>query len=216
MRFYVLSCLLGLTAVVLMGCGGNDPAVELDAPNVLYHDEFAGQMGAWDLEGDALGSTAVADERLVIELKETGVMQYAALTQPTFSDFSLEVEARLLSGDMSNSFGVLFRQQTPQQFYRFEITGDGNYMVERLNPDGSWTRPIADWTATPAINQGLTVPNHLKIVANGATMSFYVNDFLVQQMADTSYPSGTIALDAGTFTDGGIKVAFDNLVIKTP
>jgi len=143
-------------------------------------------------------------------------MQFAMLPSQTFQDFILEVEARQVSGDLSNSYGVLFRMQDPTQFYRFEITGDGKYMFERRNGDGSWTRFVRDWTASPAIEQGHNVTNRIRIEAVGPSLSVFVNDTLLQQVNDNAYAAGQIALDAGTFGFPEMQAAFDNVVVKQP
>ena len=190
-----------------------------DAPDatssLLFQDQFiAGQTGAWILEGDAVGRTSILDERLLIEINEPRTMQFATLEDPLFSDFDLSVDARILEGDIRSSFGILFRVQDPNQFYRFEITGDGLSLVERRNADGSWTRLVDDWTATPAINPGVGVTNQLRIIAVGPTLSFYVNGILLHRLQDGQYKAGAIALDAGTFGQGGLRVVFDNVLVQ--
>jgi hypothetical protein len=185
------------------------------SPNVLFRDEFvAGQTGAWVLEGDAEGRTSILDERLLIEIGQPNTLQFVTLEDPIFSDFDLSVEAIMLEGDPRSSYGVLFRMQDTQQFYRFEITADGLFIVERRNPDGSWTRLVDDWTASPAINQGLAATNQLRVITIGPTFSFYVNDNLLLTIQDNQFRSGAIGLDAGTFGQGGLRVAFDNVVVQ--
>ncbi|MCB9422449.1 MAG: hypothetical protein H6667_21785 [Ardenticatenaceae bacterium] len=204
-------CLLAF----LSACG-NDRVV-LEGPDVVFADAFTGgQTGEWLVEGDDAGRTAVLNEQLVIAIEEPQLLQYSTLAEPIFADFALEVDATQLGGDLESSYGLLFRMQNPGQFYRFDITGSGMYVVERHNGDGTWTRFLDDWTESEAIKQGLSVTNRLKVVAQGATLSFYVNDQLLNQFNDASYAAGQIALDAGTFGHGGLKVAFDNLVVRNP
>jgi hypothetical protein len=152
----------------------------------------------------------------VVEVNGPNLMQFATLPSQTFADFVLDVEARQISGALDNSYGVLVRMQNYTQFYRFEITGNGTYMIERRNADGSWLRFVTSWTPHAAINQGLNVINTLRVEAEGPILRFYVNSVLVKEIADDAYSSGTIALDAGTFVQGDTKVAFDNLSIRTP
>jgi hypothetical protein len=185
--------------------------------NVLFHDEFAaGQTGAWVLEGDAVGRTSILEEQLLIEIHDPRTLQFATLEDPIFNDFDFSVEARILEGDLRSSFGVLFRMQDMGQFYRFELTGDGLYMIERRNADGTWTRLVDDWTPSPAINQGLASPNELRVIATGPMLTFYANDILLQRVQDAQYNAGAIGLDAGTFSQGSLRVAFDNVVVQRP
>lgn len=205
---------LFLSLLLLVACGQDSGQ---PAGNVIFSDSFVpGQMGLWDIEGDALAQTAVIDEQLVIELSTPHTIQFTTLTAPQFTDFVLEADVRHLRGSDQNSFGLLFRMQSAQEFYRFDITSNGTFMLERRNGDGSWTRFVDDWTPSAAINQGLMSTNHLKVQAVGRDISVYVNDTLLIQISDNTYVGGTIGLDAGTFFTSDLRVAFDNVVVSAP
>jgi len=183
----------------------------------LFHDEFVqGYTGNWMLENDELGSTVIVPEQLLIDLNSPNLIQYAMLMEPTFSDFALEVEAQLVDGSLASTYGVLFRMQSPEEFYRFAITGDGMFLIERQDPQGTWFRFADDWRDTVAINQGLGSTNILKVVADGPKIAVYVNDTLLEEVIDDSYSAGNIALDAGTFDGAGTQVSFDNLSVYPP
>jgi len=219
-----LSRLLGLLIVgLLAGCGGRplvpasggdtgSPAVaDLNEP---FSDEFIpGQTANWLLEQDDAGSTAVVNDQMVITVAAPNTIQYTTLTDRTFGDFVLEVDAWQRGGAPESSYGVLFRIQEDGRFYRFDITGNGLYMIERREADGTWTRLLREWTSTAAINQGLNVANRLKIIANGAELAFYVNDILLTQVSDTALAEGRIGLDAGSFAGNALQVTFDNVSI---
>lgn len=207
--------LILILAIFLTACGETGPLAGNE--QILYQDNFSvGETGPWLVEGDSAGRSAVIDEQLVIRISTPGTMQFVTLPEPQFSDFSLQVDARLLNGSPQSSYGVLFRMESQTEFYRFAVTGDGMYMVERRNNDGSWARFVTDWTGAPVINQGVGAVNQLRVDAVGSTMRFFINGSLVHQVTDSQYASGTIALDAGTFGQGDLEVAFDNLVVKRP
>jgi hypothetical protein len=185
--------------------------------NVIFHDEFTlGQMADWQFEGDAQGRTTIVNEQLMVELNAPNLMQFSSLQEQSFADFILQVEVRQLAGDPGNTYGVLFRMQDAAQFYRFELTGDGLYMVERRNADGTWTRFVDDWTESPAIARGINALNRIRVEAIGSNFSLYVNDQLVHQFVDSAYASGTIGLDAGTFVQPHTQALFDNVVVRSP
>ncbi|MCA9920222.1 MAG: DUF1080 domain-containing protein, partial [Anaerolineales bacterium] len=201
----------------LIACADATGVPGASGADVIFSDGFVpGQMGNWVMEGDNAGQTAVINERLVIELADNSIMQFTTLPDQTFDNFILEVDAQLLEGDLGSSYGVLFRMQDTTRFYRFEITGDGLFMVERRDGESGWTRFVDRWTEAAAIKQGLGSVNQLRVEALGQNISLYVNDQLVHQFSDTAYSSGTIALDAGTFVQPQAKVAFDNLVVRRP
>lgn len=211
-RFYwcVFAVLLVLAACSAGGEGASNDE------DVLFRDEFIpGEIGNWLIEGDDVGQTAVIDQQLVISIAQPNTMQYVTLQDPTVDNFSLEVEAQQITGHPESSYGVLARMRGANQFYRFEITSNGLYMVERHNADGTWRQYLEDWAESSAINQGLNTVNRLKVEARGANLSFYVNNQLLHEVVDNGVGINTnVGLDAGTFGQSGLKVAFDNIVIR--
>ena len=200
--------------VFLIGCQQDGGLLSSD---VIFSEQFIpGQMGAWQIEGDSVSRTAVIDEQLIIEVNAPQTIQFATLTEPQFTNFVVEADVRQLRGDVAGSFGILFRMQAPNQFYRFEITGNGNYILERRNADGTWTRYLDDWTSSEAINQGINATNRLKVEAIDRNISVFANGILLAQISDNLYPAGTIAFDAGTFISSELKVAFDIVTVSSP
>lgn len=188
--------------------------------DVLYADNFDAETAAnWQLEGDEAARAVIVEERLLIEVDQPNTVHYVTLAEQTFSDFLVAVDVTQLTGSTDSTFGILFRlvgEGENAGFYRFEVTGSGLYMVERRNEDGSWTRLTDEWVASSALQQGLNATNRLGVRAAGSAYSFYANDTLLLQLTDSGYPAGAIALDAGTFAQTGLQVAFDNLVVSQP
>ena len=204
--------LIPLLLLLLAGCRSVEQNASLPE-NALFFDEFVvGQTGDWLTEGDDAAVTAVINERMLININEPQTMQFVTLNEPIFNNFTLEADAVQVTGSPESSYGVLFRMSSPSEFYRFAIRGDGLYMIERHDPDG-WTRFMKDWEPTNAIHQGAGQNNHLKVIAEGDTFSFYVNDIVVAQISDGRYAQGNIALDAGTFGQTNLQVAFDNVLV---
>ena len=204
--------LIPLLLLLLAGC--QSAASETSLPeNTLFFDKFVvGQTGDWLTEGDDAAVTAVINERMVININEPQTRQYVTLNEPHFNNFTFEVDGLQVTGSPESSYGVLFRMSSPTEFYRFAIRGDGLYMIERHDPDG-WTRFMKDWEPSAAIHQGVGQNNRIKVVAEGSAFSFYVNDIVVAQINDGRYAQGNIALDAGTFGETNLQVAFDNVLV---
>ena len=128
-----------------------------------------------------------------------------------------EVEATQVSGSLNSSYGLLFRLNPEIGFYRFEVTSDGSYLIEkRMGSDGSWERLSAGWVSSPTILIGLGQVNRLKVMANGSRLTFFINGIEVAEVEDGDFAVGKLALSAGTFNQAGLEVAFDNLTISNP
>lgn len=204
--------LIPLLLLLLAGCTVREQEAALPE-NTLFYDEFVvGQTGDWLTEGDDAAVTAVINERMLININTPQTMQFVTLNEPQFNNFILGVNAVQVTGSPESSYGVLFRMNSPSEFYRFAIRNDGLYMIERHDPDG-WTRFMKDWESSNAIHKGIGQNNHIKVVAEGGTFSFYVNNIIVAQINDDRYAQGNIALDAGTFGQTNLQIAFDNVLV---
>lgn len=204
---------IGLLLTVA-GCAGNIA----DSQDVLFADAFIpGETGHWQTEGDELGSALVQNEQLVVTLNAADTIQFSALQEPIFTDFALEVDATLFEGAVGGSYGVLFRIQESGGFYRFAVTGEGLFILERRNGDGSWTRLTKGWQPSPVIHQGVNQLNRLKVVASRSNFLLFVNGQPLGQFTDTlGYTEGQVGLSAGTFAQPNLTVTFDNLTIREP
>lgn len=214
-RFMVLWLLL---LVALSACAEEGAAPLTNEEGVLFFDQFTpGQTGDWLLEGDERGRASVADGRLLLEVDEPNTVQYATLAERRFTNFDLQVEATQLAGSADSTYGVLFGlDDSGETFFRFEVTGNGLFVVERRAADGSWERFTDEWEASPALQQGADATNRLRVLVAVPTFSFYANDTLLTQVVDARYQGGNVGLDAGTFGQPGLRVAFDNVVIREP
>lgn len=206
----VFSCML-FVACGRLGVGGGRAA------DVLFEDDFSDPLAAnWHLEGDEQGQAEIVDGKLMVHVRAPATAQYVTLEGQVFTDFLVDVEATQVAGQVGASYGILVRMPAPGQFYRFEVTSGGEYVIERHDGAGSWERLTDGWQRSPAILQGLNETNRLRVSATGSTLSFYANETLLVQVIDQTYDRGAVALDAGTFNQSEMQVAFDNVILRQP
>lgn len=137
-------------------------------------------------------------------------------TQVEYTDFIMEVDATQVSGPDNNTYGVIFRYGLDaKEFYAFLISGDGFYVFTVDGANRDEPEFLVNWTESSAINKGVQT-NHIKVMAVGGNMKYYVNDQLLGEVQDTRFPTGTLGFFAGTLKEGGVQVSFDNLKISQP
>ncbi len=176
---------------------------------LLYSDDFSDPGSGWDIrEGDD-GSTVYQNGEYHITVSE---IDWVAWGNPysNFSDFVLDVDATQVSGTNDNDFGVLLRYVDVDNFYRFEISGDGYYSFD-LMQDNEWITLI-DWTESSAIRQGNDT-NAITVLCEGDLFTFYVNGEYLGEYRDSTFPSGDIGLLAGTIEEAPVHIAFDNIKV---
>jgi TolB protein len=190
----------------------------LEAPNrpadlsLIYEDDFGDSSSGWDDAFDAYTTKQYGNNRYQIEVTTSNLVAWG-LANRDVADFEVEVEAKLEDGASSNGYGLLFRFQDRDNFYRFDISGDGYYLLSKF-VKGEWVT-LVDWTASPFINQDQTA-NILKVSAFGPNITVWANGQQLASVTDDSLAHGNFGFFAGTFSEPHVWVSFDTLKLWTP
>ena len=225
----VVLSVLSVGSILLTGCGQPpapsasepapgflEPALHMEPTPVVfslvYQDDFSDQDSGWDDAFDEHTMKQYGAHEYHIEVNAPNLFAWG-LANRTISDFVLEVKARQWEGPDNNSYGVIFRYQDPHNFYRFDVTGDGFFLVSKL-VDGNWLT-LVDWTPSPAVNQG-EAENKLRVSCLGQHIAVYANGELLAEVDDESFRQGDIGFFAGTFDEAGVHISFDDLQVWAP
>ena len=216
------------------------PLGEVESGEFLYITNFDDFNDEWDTNTGRNPFGVAEDEngnqRLVITIDsgqtDTGV--YSTLNRK-FRDFDLRVTTTQLESapDHDNRLGIVFRVRDTDNYYVFEISGDGYYQLTKIK-DGDGEE-ISTWIPTtddsdfnvlvfpslirPGLGNTIENPpldnsNEIRIVAKGNRFWFYVNGQHLQlcQKGDnresTMHPlTGECISDAFTdyYEDGDFK-----------
>jgi S1-C subfamily serine protease len=189
--------------------GGDLPG----AGSVLLEDDFSSTNSGWPHDaGSGTGSALYVNGEYQITVEPTDYFIWA--TPELFeSDVIMSVDARLVRSVGDADFGFLCRYQDNDNFYGLEITEDGYFAIWRyLNGEYS---ALVDWEYSSAIPSGGGVRT-LTAACVGNTLALAVNGTLLAETQDNALTFGDIGLVAGTYENGGVVVAFDNLYITAP
>ena len=142
---------------------------------------------------------------------------YLATAGENFGDGIYEVEASQLSGPVNNGYGMLIRvDYDTDSYYVFEVSSDGfiwiGYCTDLCN-EQSESLVGGGWFRSPAVRQGLLETNHLKVIADGSRLTFFVNGVQVGRTSDSRLMEGDIAVMVETLGQGDVRVGFDNFVL---
>jgi hypothetical protein len=132
-------------------------------------------------------------------------------TATNYQNFVLQVKMTLVSG---HSGGLVFRaDSTNDQGYQFRISTDGNYILNRIILDEQGNIQSAGETVTSGsstlVQQGTNQP---AIIAQGDTISLFINGKYVDSATDSTYHSGKV----GVYVDSdasSVEGAFSNLQV---
>jgi len=190
------------------------PTVDPDAP-LLEETEF-GRSSCFEAGGTEDVERFAEGGQFHMKINSPDIIAWTVCDNHPFSDFVLEADVTHVEGPDANAFGLIFRfNQSTDEFYNFSIGADGYYV---LSLDGlNYTEPrfIVEWNTSPAITLGKET-NHLKVVAIGDRIEYFVNDQLIGEAIDPSLVSGDVGFFVSSFDEGGVHVSFDNLKVSQP
>lgn len=177
---------------------------------LIYSDDFNDSETGWGEVFEPHTVRQYGGSRYHIIAKENDVFTWSKLGRD-FTDFVLEVEATQDQGPSNNSYGVLFRIEDDEHFYRFGISGDGFYFLDK-SVGSEWV-PVIDWTESPYINRG-QASNHLMVICAESQITLHVNDQHLATVTDDSYDHGDLGLFAASFAEPNVHITFDNLKVR--
>ncbi len=182
---------------------------------ILFEDYFDSDANGWatgEFEDDyTQNEITIADGvyTLNVTAKQKAYVE-KVLPNRDFSDFVLTVEATPLDTEEHYSYGVAFRESNDLHNYTFEIGNDQLYSIQLY--DGNW-KTLKEWSSTDAINVGET--NELMVIADGSTLTFFINGEELTTLEDATLSEGTVGLVVDMFEEGeSAAVEFDNLVVS--
>jgi hypothetical protein len=183
MALYVVA-LAAIILLIALGVIGAilDNTIELPvsdpAPGqLLYTTTFTDFNDDWDFPVGKQSAEVVEDELVLESAQEQDSGFYARLDSRRFSDFDLRVRTRQVGGDDDNGYGVVFRWRDFDNYYHFQISGDGFYRLSKIE-DGS-AEEITVWAPSTLVRTGQS-QNELRIVAQDDQLTFYINQQLAR------------------------------------
>jgi len=188
------------------------PAVTGAQSLILMEDSFGGSQTGWDIGQDSDAEWGYDGGKYIIVVRSPELFIWANPTKRhDWANLVLVVEAQRLSGPLDNEYGVLVRYVDRGNFYYFGVSSDGHYVVQMLHND-EWTT-LVPWTASEHVKMEAGT-NLLRVECQGPRMRFFVNDKLLTAVEDKTFLSGSVGLAAGTMSEPGVAVGFDNLLVR--
>ncbi len=154
----------------------------------------------------------------VLQSDPTVFNSYCIANSHNFSNFAYEVQMQIIQGDGG---GIIFRANNTganATFYLFTVDVTGHYEIFLCPPDNTRCQVLVTSTFSSAIKQGLNQTNIIAVVAQGSTMTLYVNHQQVRSFTDSTSNHGQIGVVAFPFfITGGhpTEVVYSNAKVWT-
>jgi hypothetical protein len=206
---------------------GNHGTTSSSTPNLvatpgtkpLFSETFQNNSAAWTVTPPTGGKITLSGGSLILESDNHKLLP-EVVPSKTFDDFRLDLDGALTSGDAANGYGVYIRAATanngsPSLYYRFELYGNGAYVIYKGTQDASGTLQSSALKSDSNSVISQSQSNHITILAKGSQITFKVNNTTLYTLTDSSYKSGSIILFVSNVTTAaaGAQATFKNLSV---
>ena len=191
------------------------PGAPTAPANVVFSDDFSDPyQGGWKTGRTSAGTIAIAGGKMTITVTQGGYTVGTTRKDANASDFVIDVDTT--QGPKGELLGIIARvSDNPDgtsNFYAFTIMGQGYMAYVRQGDSAS---ALAGPNSSSAIKTGPGAVNHLRLVAEGGDLTFYVNATKVATAHDETLSEGSYGLIVAG-QNAGASASFDNFVLSAP
>ena len=179
---------------------------------IALQDEFS-DPSLWESLKRPSGQVVVSPGELAISVSSANGYLFSQRNSPPLQDFYLEATLKTNLCRDGDTFGLLVRTNSFQDYYRWAINCDGYERLERVR--AGTVGILQDWVASAQVLPGAPQTFRLGVLARGEEMRFFVNDLYQFSITDDAFKSGGIGVFARSTGDSPVSVGFRDLQIST-
>ena len=180
-------------------------------------DNSKGYNWEWDQNTDSAGGICeFTGNGYRVSMPKQKAFEYCPAQATDFSNFAFEAQMEIIKGDFG---GMIFRAINTRDtanltYYIFYVGQDGYYFLQVCSSDTCTDLVTSAFSS--AINQGLYQTNLIAVVANGTTITLYVNQQQLTSVNDSTYSHGQVGLIASPYSNGNpTEVLYSNAKVWT-
>src|ERR1700752_47726 len=180
--------------------------------DILFQDEFEENSTGWDRVSNDNGIMDYDQGGYRILVRQPA-MNFWSTPEKNFRDVRVEADVIRLNGPDENRTGLICRYQNGD-YYFFIISSDGFYAIGKFIGGNTILLGQSEMQSSEFIISNSI--NHLRADCIANTLTFFVNFNHIASAQDSDFPSGDVGLLAGSFSESGVDVSFDNFVVMQP
>jgi len=211
---------LVIMALSLGGCNLADRITdsaldEIDPGSVVYFDNFSNPESGWKLWSSESAAISYDSDGLRFQINEANY-DYWSLPGQRFTDTTLAVDATLIDGPTDNDFGILCRFQDEYNYYAFLVSSDGYGGIIKVKDGFYQTLNSPDGLEFGSMIQQGQATNQIRADCVGTRLTLYVNQEKFLEAEDADFSTGDVGLIAGSYSQPGVDILFDNFFVLKP
>jgi len=178
--------------------------------NLIIQDDFTNTVWWQTLQSES-GNIAFGEGNLTfaVSKQESTLTSLSQHNLP--QNFYLEVTLQTSLCQREDHIGIIFWQQSSNNFYRLLLNCSGQYRLELVQDGLSYV--LVDWTVALQVQLGAPATNQLAIWVYQGDFRFFINDAYQFTERVARDRTGTLGLFARTVVGPAMTVKFSDLAI---
>jgi hypothetical protein len=189
---------------------------EADPRNELGNATWRAAFGkdteqTWFQFDDEQAKVEMKPDQLVLTSLKANSRDVWSMSYPVLTNFYLEITGT--SGDVCSGkdrYGPIVRAPDNNQGYLYQISCDGMFQLRSW--DGAEFTDLIKWTPSENIFQGPDQTHRLGFMAEGNMLSVYVNGFLLGEVEDDTFDTGTFGISIAAADTPGFTMTMTEAV----
>ncbi len=187
----------------------------VDAGSVLFYDDFSNPDSGWSVLDADGARVSYEQDGLRFQIDNINY-DYWSLSGMRLADATIAVEATMLAGPEDNDYGLVCRFQDANNYYALLISSDGYGGIVKVK-DGLYTI----LNNSEGLEYGTMIlkgeeTNLLRADCIGDRLTLYVNHEPFLDVRDADFSFGEVGLIAGSFSQAGVDILFDDFFVIKP
>jgi len=172
-----------------------------------FGDDFSDPTSGWPIQESGSNQIRYKNNQYQMIVGDPYIKWYGSY-QYNISNGSVQTTAIVLQDQPQAYYGVIFRYQDEGNFYYFEISSNGNYLI------GRWLNGVHSFLKQGTNNSAIKSTGENFIFASFVLdeLSVSVNSVLIDTVYDNNINEGFVGLSASTGEFGGFEVSFDQFL----
>lgn len=182
---------------------------------LLFSDDFSNTGSGWDKVQQDNKVTDYDNGRYRMWLNEAQFDIWANPGQSFDDPVRIEVDAIKTAGPDVNDFGIICDYQDTQNFYFGLVSSDGKAAIGKVEAGDTTFLSASEMQPVSGINTG-NASNHLRLDCANGSLTLFANNTQLASVQDSSFSSGDVGLQVGSFDETGVEIFFDNFMVTKP
>ena len=179
--------------------------------SLIFSDSFD-KPSLWNTSTSDQANALVTRNRLLLSFDGQGPFSVMSLrSQPVLEDFYAEATADVSLCSSKDEYGMVFRAQPGQNFYRFVVNCNGEVRLERSHNGQIY--PIQDWAMSGDATSGAPARLTLGMWVVGNEMRAFLNDSFQFGVRDPLFRSGQIGFFVFASGNTSVTASFSDLLV---